>query len=153
MGKAKYKFDPSDPRCQATAKSTERRCGNSAVPGSPVCETHGGASPQAQRKAAERLADLRDAAAEKLALRISKTTATQGVDDKVLLDATVKLTELTETLEGRSGKSVRVSGFDDLREAVLGQAEEGAASRRPATKSKVDPGNREGGRKRKGKAA
>lgn len=38
------------PKCQATAKSTERRCGNIAMKGKNVCYIHGGKSPGAPKK-------------------------------------------------------------------------------------------------------
>ena len=37
------------PRCQATAKSTGRRCGNPAMKNKKVCYLHGGKSPGAPR--------------------------------------------------------------------------------------------------------
>ena len=37
------------PRCQATAKSTGRRCGNPAMKNKRVCYLHGGRSPGAPR--------------------------------------------------------------------------------------------------------
>ena len=63
------------------------------------CRLHGGASPQAQEKAAERIAMARDLALETLVKRIDE----EGdlVDPKLLLDTVIKLTEKTELLEGR----------------------------------------------------
>lgn len=37
------------PRCQATAKSTGKRCGNPAMKGKRVCYLHGGRSPGAPK--------------------------------------------------------------------------------------------------------
>lgn len=53
-------------RCTATSKTTKQRCGRSAIPGGVVCRYHGGAAPQVQRKAAERLAALVDPAIDAL---------------------------------------------------------------------------------------
>jgi len=48
-------------RCTATAKSTGERCKNPAVKGTNVCYQHGGAAPQVQKKAQERLDRMADA--------------------------------------------------------------------------------------------
>ena len=61
---------------------------------------HGGAAPQVLKKAAERLKEARDLALERLTERLG-VDASLSVDSKILLEACVKLTELTETLEGR----------------------------------------------------
>lgn len=53
-------------RCTATSKRSRERCGRWATPGSPVCVIHGSRSPQARRKAAERLAQ------EEIAARVSR---------------------------------------------------------------------------------
>ncbi len=47
-------------RCKAKAGSSGGRCKRPAIPGGSACRVHGGASPWAKRKAAERLADLID---------------------------------------------------------------------------------------------
>lgn len=47
-------------RCKAKSKHTGERCKRPALLGQQVCRMHGGASPQAKRKAAERIADLID---------------------------------------------------------------------------------------------
>lgn len=44
-------------RCRAHRKSDGQPCGNYAVTGSTVCRMHGAASPQARRKAWERLVE------------------------------------------------------------------------------------------------
>lgn len=44
-------------KCTATSKQTGKRCGAWPVPGATVCRTHGGAAPQVQAKAAERVVD------------------------------------------------------------------------------------------------
>ena len=52
-GKLKNGNPPCDirslPKCQATAKSTDNRCGNIAVKGRRVCRLHGGRSPGAPK--------------------------------------------------------------------------------------------------------
>lgn len=48
-------------QCTATAKSTGEQCQRPAVKGSNVCYQHGGAAPQVQKKAQERLDEMADA--------------------------------------------------------------------------------------------
>lgn len=48
-------------QCTATAKSTGERCQNAPMKGSNVCRVHGGAAPQVQKKAQERLDEMADA--------------------------------------------------------------------------------------------
>lgn len=83
--------------CAATAKATGNRCQRAPIAGATVCRVHGGAAPQVQRKAAERIAAARDSALDALTGLI----ASGQVDARVALDAVVKLTETHETLEGR----------------------------------------------------
>jgi Skp family chaperone for outer membrane proteins len=47
-------------RCTATAKSTGERCERPAIKGSNVCYQHGGAAPQVEKKAQERLDEMAD---------------------------------------------------------------------------------------------
>lgn len=47
-------------QCTATAKSTGERCQNDAIRGGTVCWQHGGAAPQTQAKAQERLDRMAD---------------------------------------------------------------------------------------------
>lgn len=49
-------------RCTARSKSTGAQCRQPAIPGGTVCRFHGGAAPQVQQKARERLAALVDPA-------------------------------------------------------------------------------------------
>ncbi|MFE5369232.1 hypothetical protein [Streptomyces mirabilis] len=46
-------------RCQGTAHTTGERCKRRSIPGGAVCKLHGGATPNARRAAAERLATAR----------------------------------------------------------------------------------------------
>lgn len=95
---------PWSQRCTATAKGSGQRCQHYAIRGGTVCYQHGGAAPQVKRKAAERLTEARDLAIE----RLKECLSTPGVEPKVLLEACVKLTELTETLEGRVSNRTEV---------------------------------------------
>lgn len=54
-------------QCRATAKSTGSRCRRAAVPGSVVCNRHGGAAGQVKRAAARRVTE---AAAAREAVRL-----------------------------------------------------------------------------------
>lgn len=47
-------------QCTAIAKSTGERCQRPAVKGATVCYQHGGAAPQVQKKAQERLDEMAD---------------------------------------------------------------------------------------------
>lgn len=53
--------DPMKPRCTATNRQG-KQCGKSPIPGGTVCRMHGGAAPQVQAKAKERLSALYPAA-------------------------------------------------------------------------------------------
>lgn len=75
-------------------------CQNRPMLGTNRCRMHGGSSPQAQAKAAERIALARDLALETLIKRIDE----EGdlLDPKILLESIVKLTEKHELLSGRA---------------------------------------------------
>lgn len=51
---------PKARRCSARSKTTGKTCTRPAIRGGMVCRYHGGAAPQVQAKARERLADLID---------------------------------------------------------------------------------------------
>lgn len=53
-------------RCSAHSSRTGKPCQKYPIAGATVCRTHGGAAPQVQRKAAERLAELVPKAIQKL---------------------------------------------------------------------------------------
>jgi hypothetical protein len=59
-------FDGS-PRCTARSKQAGRRCARAATPGTNVCANHGSKSPQVQRRARMRLAELVDPSITRLA--------------------------------------------------------------------------------------
>jgi hypothetical protein len=98
--KAKHKGDdpmaPVDPkaarpRCTAKSKTSGRQCAQPPIPGGTVCRYHGGAAPQVQLKAAERLAAYQDKAIDRLFTLAEQTdfpsTALGAVKD--VLDRTM----------------------------------------------------------------
>lgn len=56
--------EPIKRRCVGTVKATGEQCRKSAIKGTTVCRSHGGAAPQVRRKAAQNVADekVREAA-------------------------------------------------------------------------------------------
>lgn len=103
---------------QCTAKSVRsgERCRRAAIKGGTVCYIHGGAASQVKAKAAERIKEARDLALAKF----MQSLGADAVDARTQLDASVKLTELTETLAGRVGKRVGIEHqFADLSDEDL----------------------------------
>jgi dihydropteroate synthase len=111
-------------QCVAHSRSGEQ-CKNGALPGATVCRMHGGAAPQVKAKAAERLREARDMALAKFV----EYVAAGVVDPKTILDASVRLTQLTEVLAGRSSDRYEVEVNDarhkleDELAAVVAEAE------------------------------
>jgi hypothetical protein len=95
--------DPMAPRpCTAHSKQTGAPCKRNAVPGATVCHWHGGAAPQVQAKARQRILEAADRVAAEL-VRIALTGESDsvrvqaardlldraGLSAKVMLEATV----------------------------------------------------------------
>lgn len=59
-------MDSETPRCKARSSRTGERCKRPPIRGGAVCHTHGGATPQVKRKAAERLKALQAPAVDAL---------------------------------------------------------------------------------------
>lgn len=95
-------FDPqAGLPSQCTAKNRSgNQCGRAPIVGGTVCHYHGGAAPQVQSKAIERLAHARDLALD----RFIEFVADDGdiIDPKILLDAATRLTDKVELLQGRA---------------------------------------------------
>jgi hypothetical protein len=53
-----------------TPGQTSKRCKNASIPGGRVCRYHGGAAPQVQKKASERLRELEHPAIDALARKL-----------------------------------------------------------------------------------
>lgn len=82
---------PMDARCTARSKQSGERCKRRPIPGGTVCVMHGGAAPQVQEKAMDRLLALQAPAIARLAELVAQkeypSTAMAAVKD--VLDRTV----------------------------------------------------------------
>lgn len=117
-------------QCTAHSKSTGLQCGQRAIPGGRVCRYHGGAAPQVQAAAAERIELARDTALNKLIARLAIVDdfgpdgEFMGVETKTLLDIVVKLTEKHQLLTGQAtsrDESVKTSVALERLEVRLSQ--------------------------------
>jgi hypothetical protein len=123
-------------RCRATNRAGEP-CGNWALTGQDVCRMHGGKSPQALAKAAERLSALRDLALETLFTRIAEEG--RDIDPKLLLDAIHKLGGQVELLEGRAttrSETVTEQQAAEVRDRLVAAVDD-LADRRAAREAKI----------------
>ena len=81
-------------RCTATAKSTGERCQRPSVKGAEVCYQHGGAAPQVQKKAQERLDEMADATTADIQQDIEdlqdEYEAADGPDEKLAILAELR---------------------------------------------------------------
>lgn len=106
------------PRCTATNRRGER-CGRSPILGGSVCWMHGGAAPQVQAKAMERLRTLQYPAIERLAELIDQQefptvayAASRDVLDRTLgkakeevtITATVNVVDILQQRHARNRK-------------------------------------------------
>lgn len=64
--------NPLSVKCSAHSKRTGKQCGQWAIPGGAVCKWHGGAAPQVQAKALERLMALQDRAIDRITKLIAQ---------------------------------------------------------------------------------
>ena len=86
---------------------------------------HGGAAPQVKAKAAERLKQARDLVLEKFV----EYTRAGIVDPKTALEACVKLTQLTEVLEGRASDRTEIITPDAVEAEIARLEAQFAASK------------------------
>lgn len=100
-------------RCKATVKSTGERCKRAAIKGGTVCTSHGGAAPQVQKSAKERLLELADPAIAAL----SKIVKDEDADDSVRLRAALGICDRIGLGPGQT-VTVQASKFDELLEGV-----------------------------------
>ena len=109
-------------QCTAHSKGSKKQCRSRAILGGTVCWHHGGAAPQVQKKAAERYAE----AADKSLAKLTGYVDAGLVEPKVLLDAAVKLREMSEVMEGRVARreeivNVTTSQLDLEIDKLLGE--------------------------------
>ena len=105
-------------RCTAMRSNGIERCKRTAILGGTVCFTHGGAAPQVQRKARERLLELVEPALTELTkIVINKNTSEN-----------VRLSAIKDILD-RSGLAATIKVEQDVhvfdtREEILSEAEQ-----------------------------
>lgn len=105
-----------DQRCSAVSQQNGGRCQRTAVPGATVCRIHGGAAPQVQSAAIDRLKTARDLALHRLHEQLDSA---DGFDPRVLLDIVTKLTDKVELLEGRATARSESKTEVDVRQVKL----------------------------------
>lgn len=93
--------NPMERRCTARSKQSGERCKRVPIPGGTVCRMHGGAAPQVQRSAWERLAALVDPAIDALQKAL-------GSDD---VNAAVRAARDVDAFRQKYGFRVRSSWF------------------------------------------
>ena len=123
--------DPITPRprqCTATAKRTGERCEVNAIRGGTVCWHHGGAAPQVEAAAKERLSDRLKVPLDLAVKDLQGKIEAGDVDSKTVLDAIVKLAGLIETLEGRVSSRTEVITPDAVEQEIARLEAQFAAS-------------------------
>jgi hypothetical protein len=100
-------------RCTATSAASGERCKRAAIKGGFVCTSHGGASPQARKKAKERLLELVDPA-----LAALQKVLTSDADDSVKVRAALGILDRTGFKPGVQ-ITVGVSKWDELLDDVI----------------------------------
>jgi hypothetical protein len=89
-------------RCTAHSRQTGKRCKNASIPGGRVCRYHGGAAPQVQKKANERLRELEYPAVEAIARMLEppspKNLYAAALRGGTVLNAAKTVLDFTEKL-------------------------------------------------------
>ena len=91
--------------CTAHARTQGRHCTRPALPGTTVCELHGGATPQVRAAAARRLTEIAGVAMERLLERLEADAHNDPlyqIDPKALTDIIDKTTKLAQLLSGEA---------------------------------------------------
>ncbi len=96
-------------RCKATVRSTGERCKRAAIKGGTVCTSHGGAAPQVQKSARERLLELADPAIAAL----SKIVRDENTDDAVRVRAALGICDRIGLGPGQT-VTLQASKWDSL---------------------------------------
>jgi hypothetical protein len=108
-------------KCTAHSSRTGKPCKLNAIIGGTVCQVHGGRAPQVKRKAAERVAELRDIVFDRLAQALGALSAEQlqqlqgdprGI--KALVDSVVKLSEHYQLLIGSPTERTEVFSIEAI---------------------------------------
>ena len=92
-------------QCTATAKSTGERCQRPAIKGGSVCYQHGGAAPQVQEKAQERLDQMADSTTATVQSQIEDLEAEYEAaeDPEQKLDIMREIRQLWKIILDRTG--------------------------------------------------
>lgn len=109
-------------RCTARSKRTGEQCKNRPIPGGFVCRHHGGASPQAKRKAHERLQELVEPAIEGLRIALASddlvaiTRAATAVLDRCGMSPRYLVQVEDQAVERlrREERAVLFAAFEDM---------------------------------------
>jgi hypothetical protein len=106
-------------KCKAKSKRTGAPCGSTPLAGMEVCRMHGGAAPQAKRKARERLEEAADRMARELLKMASDANVSEsvrlaairdalsraGVSERTAVDVTHELKPWEQILDGAAIES------------------------------------------------
>lgn len=119
--------DPTDTpeQCTATASSTGERCKRDAIDGTTVCRYHGGAAPQVQEKAQERVDE-----------RLNRMAR------EVLKESEPQLMELIEAFGDAEGIDEQVTALREIRQwttSLLDRTDHGPTETREVTGDEGGP--------------
>lgn len=126
MGKATARYDQRGRRlCSAKKRNTNELCGGYALKGMSVCRIHGGASPQAKRKASLRLAELIDPAVSTLAkemLQAKRSGDRQRAANSILDRA--GMPRIVREVESQSSREILMARLLEMRQSQIEQGQD-----------------------------
>jgi len=105
-------------RCTATASSTGERCKQPAIPGGNVCRFHGGAAPQVEQKAQERLDEMADSVTAELQSELSeafdrlRNAEDTGEYTKILREIRKLSMDILDRTDNGPSETTKVEGSD-----------------------------------------
>ena len=108
------RIPPPELRCHAHSQQTGAQCKKTAIPGGTVCRYHGGAAPQVQRAAAERIRELRDKAADLLLEQL----LAKALTPRTSLAAVHDLTDLLRRMENSDAGSQAAAAIDKFLDSL-----------------------------------